>query len=292
VGEDAIKTLGVILVEGRDFIPSDFPEPEPDDTHEEAADGDAGKEPEIDRTNVLVTRHYAEKLFPEGNALGREISNKDGTSIETIVGIVEKMQCSWPDSSAFEDVVLFPGRPGNARRTAYFVRTEPGARDDLYQDVEEKLLASNEGRLVEVQTLAEIKEETYADNAGMVKLLGGVIFLLFSVTSLGIVGLTSFSVTQRYRQIGTRRALGATRTAILRYFLVENWLITGLGLTMGLALSFGLNQLLVTIADAPKLEWGLIATSLLIFWLVGLLAALLPATRAMRISPVIATRTV
>jgi len=116
--------------------------------------------------------------------------------------------------------------------------------------------------------------------------------LLFGVTSLGIVGLTSFSVTQRYRQIGTRRALGATRAAILRYFLVENWVITGLGLAIGLALSFALNQVLVSIADAPRLEWGLLASSLFLFWLVGLMAALLPAMRGMKISPVIATRTV
>ncbi len=290
---DALKALGVTLVEGRDFVEPDFPEPKYDDQEMQGeAEASPEGETEIERSNVIVTRHFADKLFPDGDALGREISSKDGKSIETIVGILGKMQCSWPDSTAFEDVVLFPGRPGNARRLFYFVRTEPEARDDLYQDLEEKLIAANDGRLIDVKTLDEIKDDTYSENAGMVKLLSGVIVLLFSVTSLGIVGLTSFSVTQRYRQIGTRRALGATRTAILRYFLVENWLITGMGLVIGLGLSFGLNQVLVGVADAPRLEWGLIATSLGIFWIVGLLAALLPALRGMKVSPVIATRTV
>jgi len=172
------------------------------------------------------------------------------------------------------------------------VRARPEAVADLYKDVEKKLLASHEGRLVEVKTLHEIKMKTYAENTGMMKLIAGVIVLLFSVTSLGIVGLTSFSVTQRYRQIGTRRALGATRAAILRYFLVENWVVTGIGLTLGMALSFGLNKLLVAVADAPVLEWGLLASSLALFWLVGLTAALLPAMRGMKVSPVVATRTV
>ncbi|HZI94024.1 MAG TPA: FtsX-like permease family protein [Patescibacteria group bacterium] len=288
VRDQAVAALGVSIVEGRDFTPDDFPPPEPDPD----SPGAQGKKQEVDRFNVLVTKHYAEKMFPEGGALGGQVQNKQGSAIDTIVGIIDRMQCSWPTSKVAEDVMLYPGRPGTDRRVSYFVRVKPGAVADLYKDVEEKLLASNGGRLVEVKTLHEIKMKTYDGNAAMMKLVAGVIVLLFSVTSLGIVGLTSFSVTQRYRQIGTRRALGATRAAILRYFLVENWVVTGLGLAIGLGLSFGLNQLLVTVADAPKLEWGLLASCLALFWIVGLAAALLPALRGMKVSPVIATRTV
>jgi putative ABC transport system permease protein len=292
VREQAVAALGITIAEGRDFIAADFPESEPERDARSTRAEARPREVEITRRNVLVTRHYAQKVFPEGGALGGELQSKDGTAVDTVVGIIERMQCSWPTSEIAEDVMLYPGRPGSDRRVSYFVHAEPGAVEDLYKDVEEKLLASNGGRLVEVKTLHEIKMNTYADNAATMKLVAGVIVLLFSVTSLGIVGLTSFSVTQRYRQIGTRRALGATRAAILRYFLVENWVITGLGLAIGLALSFGLNQLLVTVADAPKLEWGLLAPSLFLFWLVGLMAALLPAMRGMKVSPVIATRTI
>lgn len=292
VREQAVSALGISIVQGRDFTPEDFP---PFETEQQRAAKHASPDnddADVNRSNVLVTRHYAEKIFPDGGALGGQIQSKDGTSVDTIVGIIETMQCSWPTSDVADDVVLYPGRPGSERRVSYFVRVEPEALTDLYKGVEDKLLAANDGRLVEVKTLHEIKMRTYSDNAAMIKLIGGVIFLLFSVTSLGIVGLTSFSVTQRYRQIGTRRALGATRAAILRYFLVENWVITGLGLTIGVALAFGLNQLLVTVADAPGLEWSLLASSLVLFWFVGLMAALLPAMRGMKVSPVIATRTV
>jgi len=294
VRDQAVAALGITIAEGRDLTPEDFPEPEQQQRQRESssqADPNQ-REPEITRYNVLVTRHFADKLFPEGGALGGEVQNRDGTAVDTIVGIIERMHCSWPTSEIAEDAVLYPGRPGSDRRVSYFVRAEPGAVADLYKDVEEKLLAAHGGRLVEVKTLYEIKRDTYSDSTAMMKLIAGVIVLLFSVTSLGIVGLTSFSVTQRYRQIGTRRALGATRAAILRYFLVENWVITALGLAIGLAFSFGLNQLLVTVADAPTLEWGLLGSSLILFWLVGLMAALLPAMRGMKVSPVIATRTV
>ena len=72
-----------------------------------------------------------------------------------------------------------------------------------------------------------------------VRLLGGLSVLLVVVTSLGIIGLTSFSVTQRTHEIGTRRALGATRPAILRYFLVENWIVTSSGWSWACVLTYG-----------------------------------------------------
>ena len=112
------------------------------------------------------------------------------------------------------------------------------------------------------------------------------------VTSLGIVGLTSSSVTQRIRQIGTRRALGATKVDILRYFLIENWIITGFGLVFGVGLTYGLNYALVKIADVPKMDTGLLIAGVLMLWLTGVLAALVPAIRATSVAPEIATRTV
>jgi putative ABC transport system permease protein len=145
---------------------------------------------------------------------------------------------------------------------------------------------------VEVKTLKEIKANTYDTNTGMIQIFLGVSFLLVAITTLGIVGLTSFSVIQRTRQIGTRRALGATRSAIVRYFLVETWIITGFGLAMGLILSYGLNYLLAGIADASRLEWRLLAVGMLLFWGMGLVAALLPALRGTTVSPVVATQTV
>jgi putative ABC transport system permease protein len=112
------------------------------------------------------------------------------------------------------------------------------------------------------------------------------------VTSLGIVGLTSFSVSQRIREIGTRRALGATRAAILRYFLLENWLITTLGLTIGTLLTVVLNYVLAQYAEAPKIDWVLMAGGATVLWAAGLFAALFPALRATTVAPEIATRTV
>jgi putative ABC transport system permease protein len=66
------------------------------------------------------------------------------------------------------------------------------------------------------------------------------------VTALGIVVLTAFSVAERQRQIGTRRGLGADRAAIVRHFLLENWMVTSFGVVLGASLAYALNFGIVT----------------------------------------------
>ncbi|HVS01360.1 MAG TPA: FtsX-like permease family protein [Thermoanaerobaculia bacterium] len=279
VSDGALEALGVELAAGRDFTAGDFP---PLDA------------PDSDEGPVLVTRAMADGLFPDGDALGKTIvSGGDSPKSNVIVGIVERMHNAWPDWSEYRDwVMLVPGRPGSDRRVSYLVRAEAGSVDEVYAAVEPLLVELEPGRIVELETLREVKDQTYSSALALIKLLSAVILLLVFVTALGIVGLTSFSVTQRRRQIGTRRALGATRGDILRYFLLENWLITALGLAVGVALAYGLNYALAEYANAPKMDWQLLAAGALLLWASGLLAALLPALRAARVAPVVATRTV
>jgi putative ABC transport system permease protein len=164
--------------------------------------------------------------------------------------------------------------------------------DSLYTSLEDALLSVSEGRLVLVHTLTEIKADQYRDSIAMVQMLSGLSVLLVVVTSLGIIGLTSFSVTQRTHEIGTRRALGATRLKIVRYFLVENWLITTVGLSLGLAFAYGLNYALGNFAEVARIDFAVIGFGMLLLWAVGLLAALAPAIRGASVSPVTATKAV
>jgi putative ABC transport system permease protein len=284
VGDQALEALGVQLVEGRAFSESDFPE--------EVLPDQAYEQEQVSSRNVILTRDFADRLFPDGGALGSQISDRDGEDVEVVVGIIERMHGSWPQSSVAERVMLYPGRPAGTRRSHYVVRAEPGMVDGLYTSVDAKLLELNEGRLVRVKTMAEIKADQYSDEVAFSQLLGGLSVLLVLVTSLGIVGLTSFSVTQRTHEIGTRRALGATRLAILRYFLVENWVVTTAGLSLGLLLAIGLNYALATWANVPTVTVLQIVAAMIALWLVGLLAALVPALRGTRVLPVTATRNI
>ena len=103
----------------------------------------------------------------------------------------------------------------------------------------------------------------------MIKLLVFIVSLLTAITSLGIVGLASFNVARRTRQIGTRRALGATRPAILRYFMLENFLISTVGVAVGALLGIAVNMLLVQAYNLTPIAWYMIPSAMLTLWLVG-----------------------
>jgi putative ABC transport system permease protein len=117
-----------------------------------------------------------------------------------------------------------------------------------------------------------------------------VIVALLVVTAFGIVGLASFWVQQRTRMIGTRRALGSTRGQILRYFQLENFLLSSAGIALGMLGAFGLSVLLMTSYEMPRLPWVFLPVGALALWALGQLAVLAPARRAAALPPVEALR--
>jgi putative ABC transport system permease protein len=296
VSPEILETLGVELASGRSFRESDWGPAEERERRRIEAARLGLPAPEDDQEviarDVLVTKSIAEAIYPDQDPLGKVIASRDGLGQDTIVGVIELMHCAWPLSSVHDRAMLRPGLPYSNRRSRYMVRAEPGAITTLYTALEEKLLEVNSGRIVTVATLKEIKHENMEEVGAMIKMLSGISFLLVTVTSLGIIGLTAFSVTQRTRQIGTRRALGATRWAVLRYFLVENWVITSIGLGFGLLLTYGLNFALAQVAGLPMITFPLMASGMVILWLVGLAATLASSLRSMSVSPVLATRTI
>jgi putative ABC transport system permease protein len=164
--------------------------------------------------------------------------------------------------------------------------------DQVFNSLEPTVREVNADRIVTVRTLEEYKRRYFKGELVLVKVLTALAVLLSAVTALGIVGLTSFSVTQRTREIGTRRALGATRPEILRYFVTEIWVITGIGLALGVAVALALNYALAHLAGAPPVSWTLLSGGIALLWAIGLASALAPAYHATLVPPVVTTRTV
>lgn len=243
---------------------------------------------------TIITQAMAEALFPDDwrSALGKTVYINDNEPM-TITGIVERMQAAWNGWSGVERSMLVPQNTLFGF-SYYVVRTEPGMRDQLMPRVEEMLAQSNKGRIVrEMRTMEETRERSYRDDASMIKMLTFTVVLLLLITSLGIVGLASFSVSRRTKQIGTRRALGASRGAIAQYFMVENLLISLTGVVVGAALAIGLNMFLVQAFDLdPGSLLVLVPVAMLALVVIGQLAVLGPARRASLVSPAVATRTI
>lgn len=272
-------TLGVRLLEGRNF------------TQEEYETFSADDLPDGTVTPVAISEKLADLIYPEGGALGKVIDDPDGDPSYRVIGIFGPFYnpYGWPIE---EYAFIFPARTGSFNGTSYLVRTQPGQAERLIAEIEKGLLAANNGRNVEVQAIPDIRRGYDARDRAVVFALNAVMLLLVFVTALGIVGITSFSVAERQRQIGTRRALGATQADILRHFLLENWMITTIGAALGLVLAYALNFGLVNLVEGAKLDGWILAAGVGLLWVTGLAAALGPALRAARIAPAIATRNV
>jgi len=270
-----LETLGLELVEGRALEESDVP----------AQDG-----PQI--LNCLVTRDFADALWPGESPVGKLIDSGSDQYPDVVVGVVARMVTPYGGGPMESRIVLYPARPASAAFMSYLVRAEPGERDRVFAALDAALLATQPDRQITVRTIEEIKGGGYSLEVFLAKVLTILMLLLLAVTALGIFGTTSFSVAQRTKQIGTRRALGASRAGILRHFLVENTLIAALGMALGLAAAFALNVVLITQFEGGRLSPALVLGGVLLIWGVGIGATIVPARRASGLSPALATRTV
>jgi putative ABC transport system permease protein len=279
VDEHGLEAFGLELVAGRNFRPEEVKVRSFEDI----------KLPDI----LIVSQVLADELFPDGDALDKTIWDEpNGERPMRIIGIYDHMQNAWPSSSNVNNTALLPSIAMFGGEMMYVVRSEPGQLEPVMAAVEE-YLAGNRSRIVDiVRSYEEQKRRTYSSDIAMVKLLSVVIAILAGVTSLGIVGLAWFSVTQRQKQIGTRRALGATRRDIVSYFMVENWLITTAGLALGLVGTLALNWFLDTQYEVGRVPLWYLPLGVVALWVLGLLAVLLPARRAANIPPALATRSV
>lgn len=278
--EHGVDTFGVDLIAGRNF----------------RADEVAWHDPQSSRWPPLgiVTRAMGEVLFPDASpeeVVGKTVYINSDNPVQ-IIGVMEAMQAPWSGWDGVERSMLVPQRRAFGG-TRYVIRTEPGELDRLMPDIEAMLAASDRNRIVrDPRTMAETRRLSYLDDAAMVRMLTFIAVLLTVITGLGIVGLASFSVSRRTRQIGTRRALGATRGAILRYFLLENFVVSLAGVAAGALLAVGLNVWLTRSFEMAPMSWYLVPLAMLALFAVGQMAAAGPARRASRVSPALATRTV
>lgn len=278
VDEKGMDSLGVKLIEGRNFTQSEI------EFNPEAASRQ--------RTQfTILTKDAALAIFGTEHAVGKTVyQGADESSV--VIGIMDNMLGAWVGWDKLTQVMLTPRIPSGPL-ARYVVRTEPGRRDQLMTEVEQKLSGSNTNRAISyVRSHTEIKERSYRADSRMVSFLSVLIGLMVSITALGIVGLASFHVNVRRKQIGTRRAVGARRVDIIRYFMLENWLLTTGGVIAGTVLAFAFGQWLSSAYALPRLPPMYVAGGVVVLWILGQLAAFLPARRAAAIPPAIATRTV
>ena len=279
-----IKTLGLTLVAGRDFLPDEFLEFE--------AVNNGGDSVSIPAT--IITRVMADRLFPGEDPIGKTFYSWGDAPIR-VVGVVEHLvrPSMQGGPSQREYSMVFPIRPSYDVGGNYVIRTSPERRDEVLKASVELLRKNGPTRIIlddNTKTIEQLRSEFYQAPRSMAWLLGAVCLALLFVTALGIVGLASFWVQQRTKQIGVRRALGATRGQILRYFQTENFLLATIGIVLGMLLAYGINQLLMGKYELPRLPLYYLPLGAVALWLLGQVAVFGPARKAASVPPAVATR--
>ncbi|MEO5831135.1 MAG: FtsX-like permease family protein [Rhodanobacter sp.] len=274
------KALGLQLLQGRGFN---------DDEYSDSILGDSF----MPNTHVIVvTDSVAKRMWPGQSALGkRTYVDKFSYTVVGVVGNVMRPAREMDGNAGFYYTVFFPLSQSKGLGF-YAVRSAPQDRQRIVREAVQGLGKLAPQAVVEGDTFSAMRDKYFASTSSMVWMLALVCVVMLAVTAFGIVGLTSFWVGQRRRQIGIRRAIGATRGHILQYFQIENFLIVTGGVAVGMLLAYVLNLVLMQHYELPRLPLYYLPIGALVLWALGQLAVLGPALRAAAVPPVVATRSV
>jgi putative ABC transport system permease protein len=277
-----LDTLGLNLVAGRKFNSDEFLEWE------------TLNKPDTPGTipSAIITRSMANALYPDGSALGKTFYSWGDEPIK-IIGIVEHLvrPSEQGGPTAYEYSMMFPIRVPFNMGGHFLIRTDPERRAEVLKAAVDVLQKNSPNRIIlEQDTIEEMRNDFYRQDRSMAWLLVAVCVALLIVTALGIVGLASFWVQQRSKQIGIRRALGATRGQVLRYFQTENFLLASLGIVLGMLAAYAINLWLMNMYELPRMPLLYLPLGAVLLWALGQIAVFGPARRAAAVPPAVATR--
>jgi putative ABC transport system permease protein len=259
------------------------------------------------RTVVVISRPLADELFGALDPVGREVRVSSGfrgvTERFKIVGVYDVADNIFGQASPYYAIMPYPAaeRRLKAKNPFVFPVLQVVPRDDVpLDDVKDQVISAL--RSMRGLGPAEGNDFALVESGQILELfnrLTGIFFLIMLALSsaglmvggVGVIGIMLISVTERTREIGVRKAVGATRNEILWQFLVEAAVLTVLGASLGLLMGWGLSSGLAAFTPIPaQIPFWSVITSLAMAALTGMLFGLLPAIRASRLEPVAALR--
>ncbi|MBQ4846014.1 FtsX-like permease family protein [Pseudoalteromonas sp. MMG005] len=273
--EDVIDALGLTLVAGENFSPSDIQTAERDGIYKSA--------------KILITRALAEKISPDDwrDILGKNIYFYKQP--HEVIGIIERLQNAWSSWSAVEYTVISSVRESNHSQR-YIVRVEPDQMDYIIKAIPAALLTHAYKRIETIEPLSEVKKRSYQEDLATNQLLTSVCIGLTIITLFGILGQARFTINRRVKQIGTRRALGASKSQVVRYFMLENAIISTIGVVIGILTAIILNNQFVELLAITPVPLNFLLFGAIAIVLLGQIAVAYPVSQAAKVSPAITTR--
>lgn len=258
---------------------------------------------DYDRRNVLVVGVNAVEALFSGDsteAVGKEIRMNGSTW--QIVGVLEKREAGFFGENEEDSKIFMPFR--TARKVAptrdavlHIAQAKTGQLNDAVQEIEGVLrvrrdVKADEPNNFDVKTADDFMKQFDGMIAGVGIAAIAISGLGLLVGGIGVMNIMLVSVTERTKEIGIRKAIGATRSAIVFQFLAEAMALTFLGGLIGLVLSILISNLIMMLLPTlpAKVEVWMIVSSLTISILIGLIFGVLPARKAAKLDPIDALR--
>ncbi len=249
---------------------------------------------------TVINETMAKKFWPRGDAIGKRILVQEIVPGKTalgeeipweVVGVVADEKVGSLDST-YEDTGMYVT---NEQCPVYYLSGLVHSSTDtaLLREAVKKAVheINRDQSMPEMKTLETIKAESMGDNRFRVWLLGTFAGISLLLAAIGIYGVIAYSVSQRTREIGIRTALGATHGNVLRLILRHGMGLCILGLLLGVAGAFGVNQLIASLLFAIGDRDPVTLTSVAVMLgAVAFCACLIPARRAAKVNPVEALR--
>jgi putative ABC transport system permease protein len=269
-----LDTLGLTLVEGRFYQDSDL------------TDG---------RQVFVVDQSFAKRYFPDRSAVGGRFSfggrPQNDADWPVIVGVVKDVPHNGVEEKSgnpFIYQVLAGGRPGVL---TLFMRN-PRSSEDVVASLREKIRAIDPAiPIFDAGPMTKAVDSSYDSRRALMLLLTAFAGLALFLSALGIYGVLAYDVSQRTREIGVRRAIGASHGGIIGLILSQGLWKAGVGVVIGLVgallLSRYMTTLLFGVEPTEPMVYVVVSAVLVS---VAALASYLPAWRATRIDPLEALR--
>ena len=280
-------TAGYVLQRGRTFVPKDFSEYRP---------------------IAILDSDTAEALFPGEDPIGKTIEY-DSTAL-VVVGVVELSSQFEPVINSIDDYYMYMGS-GTAGKVflpsaiwpSLFAYDEPQevsvrcthteAMSTVGKAVADLLNENVTNETVKYQgedVLQQAKELQDLSNATNQQLIW-IASISLLVGGIGVMNIMLVSVTERTREIGLKKAIGAKKNRILWQFLTEAAVLTSLGGLIGVGAGIGLAQLVSRLTEAPvAISVPFIFLAVVFSMAIGILFGLLPSVKAANLNPIDALR--
>jgi predicted permease len=265
VSEGYFRSIGVPIVEGREFLLSD-----------------RADTPRV----VIVNEQFARKYYPNQGAIGKRLrlNGSDGPFAE-IVGVAKQSKYLNPIEPPLEYLYL-PWAQNPTAGMTLMLETEgpPAAIAGPLRDLVRRLDADQP--IFAVRSMQEVYDLTVKQRMDIIReILGALGFLGLALALVGLYGLMTYSVSLRNHEIGIRMAIGADRAAVVRMVLKQGMVLAGIGATIGLLLSLAASKLTAALPGGHGFNLLLIAPVTIALLAMAAFGAYIPARRASQVDP-------